>query len=165
KININMRIPSSSNNRGNKNNSRNSRRIPTTTLNMSTTANQNNQNNNQNNNLQNFFNGLNLPQGNNGERNLVKIPFFKGNDDEDLIEWLEFVERAFEANSVQDNRKIAVAAAHLKDMAGDWYERDRNNINQWYQQGQQGNFKDRFIEAFSSRVRRDRWNDALENIK
>ena len=50
-------------------------------------------------------------------------------------------------------------------MAGDWYERDKNNINQWYQQGQQGNFKDRFIEAFSSRVRRDRWNDALENIK
>ena len=194
KTNINVRIPFSSNNRTTQNNSRYPRRIskiPTIPRNPTMSQNnQNNQNNhqtgltvqqlhnllqthaqtvnaalqNQNTNLQNFFNGINLPGGN-GERNHVKIQFFRGNDDEDPIEWIESFERACEANNIQDNRKVAIAAAYLKDMAGDWYERDRNNINQWYQQGANNNFKSRFIEAFSSRVRRDRWNDALENIK
>src|SRR5207247_2401311 len=117
KTKINVKIPLNSKKKINKNNPRNPRRIPTTTVNMSTTMNQNNQqanltvqqlaqllqthantvNNalqNQNNNLQNFFNGLNFPQGN-GERNLVKILLFKGNDNEDQIELIEFVESAY----------------------------------------------------------------------
>src|SRR6185312_6794086 len=109
-------------------------------------------------NFQQFINGLNLPQGN-PERNHIKLETFRGTEDEDPIEWVESYERACEANNVGDNRKVVLAAAHLKDIAGSWYEREKNNINAWNQQNNaQNNFKQKFMEAFSSRVKRDKWN-------
>lgn len=120
---------------------------------------------NQNRNFQQFVQGLNLPQGN-PERNHIKLEIFRGTEDEDPIEWVESFERACEANNIQNDRKVVIAAAYLKDIAGSWYEREKNNINAWNQQNNaQNNFKQKFIEAFSSRVKRDKWNDLLENIK
>ncbi len=34
-----------------------------------------------------------------------------------------------EANNVADGRRVAVAAAHLRDAAAEWYEIDKANIN------------------------------------
>ncbi len=39
-----------------------------------------------------------------------------------------------EANNVIVGRRMAVAAAHLRDVVVDWYKADRVNINQ-YQDG------------------------------
>ncbi len=36
-----------------------------------------------------------------------------------------------EANNVADRRRVAVAAAHLRDAAAKWYETDKVNINQY----------------------------------
>jgi len=36
-----------------------------------------------------------------------------------------------EVNNVADGRRVAVAAAHLRDAAAEWYETDKANITQY----------------------------------
>ncbi len=36
-----------------------------------------------------------------------------------------------EANNVATERRMAVAVAHLRDAAADWYEADKANITQY----------------------------------
>src|SRR5260363_79446 len=54
------------------------------------------------------------------ELNLVHYPKFSSGE-QDPISWLEDVEKAFEANQVQDARKIPVIVPKLKGAAATWW--------------------------------------------
>jgi len=47
----------------------------------------------------------------------AKTNYFYGKAEEDIKEWLAKIDRMIEANNVADGRRIAVAAAHLRDAA------------------------------------------------
>src|SRR6266542_490785 len=63
------------------------------------------------------------------EYSTAKANYYYGNAGEDIEEWLAELDRMIEANNVADGRKVAVAAAHLRDAAAEWYETDKANIN------------------------------------
>src|SRR6266540_663382 len=65
------------------------------------------------------------------EYSTAKANYYYGKAGEDIEEWLAELDRMIEANNVADGRKVAVAAAHLRDAAAEWYETDKANIN-WY---------------------------------
>ncbi|CAG8651898.1 1826_t:CDS:1 [Ambispora leptoticha] len=67
------------------------------------------------------------------ELNLVSYPDF-ARSDQDLMPWLDEVEKAFAANLINDNRKIAVVVPHLKGSAATWWatiQRLPNPVNAW----------------------------------
>ena len=53
------------------------------------------------------------------ELSLVKVEPFYGKDEEDPHEWIELFEQAATANRWPNNRKVAIAAGHLKEAAHD----------------------------------------------
>ncbi|CAG8751606.1 4089_t:CDS:1, partial [Cetraspora pellucida] len=53
------------------------------------------------------------------ERNLVSIPVF-AEANQDPIEWLEAIGRAFEANNIVKARRLAVVGAYLSGLAAFW---------------------------------------------
>ncbi len=59
-----------------------------------------------------------------------------------------------EANNVADRRKVAVAAAHLKDVAAEWYETDRANITR---------YPDNNVRSFIRRIRAQFISDAQKD--
>lgn len=78
--------------------------------------------------LQAMINTLNQPRGpqvENSEQNLVNISTFtRGN--QDLVEWLEAIDRAFEANNIVGARKLSVVGAYLTGLAASWWKNRRN---------------------------------------
>ncbi|CAG8495736.1 3548_t:CDS:2 [Cetraspora pellucida] len=78
--------------------------------------------------LQLLANALKLsqePQVELGERNVVNYPMFSGRN-QDPMEWIESITRAFNANNIQEARRIIIASAHLSDLAALWWESLRN---------------------------------------
>ena len=69
-----------------------------------------------------------------------------------------------EANNVADGRKVAVAAAHLRDAAAEWYETDRANINR-YTDNNAGSFIRRIRARFTSDAQKDQWYAELHQLK
>ncbi len=69
-----------------------------------------------------------------------------------------------EANNVADGRKVAVAAAHLRDAAAEWYESDKANINR-YTDNNSGSFIRRIRARFTSDAQKDQWYDELHQLK
>src|SRR6266540_3182946 len=69
-----------------------------------------------------------------------------------------------EANNVADGRKVAVAAAHLRDAAAEWYEADKANIN-WYTDNNAGSFIRRIRARFTSDAQKDQWYAELHQLK
>src|SRR6266542_3401413 len=65
------------------------------------------------------------------EYSTAKANYYYGKAGEDVEEWLAELDRMIEANNVADGRKVAVAAAHLRDAAAEWYEADKANINRY----------------------------------
>src|SRR6266540_1859512 len=65
------------------------------------------------------------------EYSTAKANYYYGKAGEDVEEWLAELDRMIEANNVADGRKVAVAAAHLRDAAAEWYETDKANINRY----------------------------------
>ncbi len=65
------------------------------------------------------------------EYSTAKANYYYGKAGEDVKEWLAELDRMIEANNVADGRKVAVAAAHLRDAAAEWYEADKANINRY----------------------------------
>src|SRR6266540_351509 len=65
------------------------------------------------------------------EYSTAKANYYYGKAGEDIEEWLAELDRMIEANNVADGRKVAVAAAHLRDAAAEWYETDKANINRY----------------------------------
>src|SRR6266540_4272424 len=65
------------------------------------------------------------------EYSTAKANYYYGKAGEDIEEWLAELDRMIEANNIADGRKVAVAAAHLRDAAAEWYETDKVNINRY----------------------------------
>ncbi len=61
----------------------------------------------------------------------AKVNYYYGKAGEDVEEWLAEIDRMIEANNVADGRRVAVAAAHLRDVVVEWYETDKANINRY----------------------------------
>src|SRR6266498_5801381 len=69
-----------------------------------------------------------------------------------------------EANNIADGRKVAVAAAHLRDAAAEWYETDKANINR-YTDNNAGSFIRRIRARFTSDAQKDQWYAELHQLK
>src|SRR6266511_2456816 len=69
-----------------------------------------------------------------------------------------------EANNVADGRKVAVAAAHLRDAAAEWYETDKANINR-YTDNNPGSFIRRIRARFTSDAQQDQWYAELPQLQ
>ena len=72
--------------------------------------------------------GAKLAPGPAREYNTAKVNYYYGKAGEDIEEWLAELDRMIEVNNVADGRRVAVAAAHLRDAAAEWYETDKANI-------------------------------------
>ncbi len=75
--------------------------------------------------------GIRLASGPARKYSMAKANYFYGKAGEDIEEWLAEIDQMIEANNVADERRVAVAAVHLRDAAAEWYETDKVNIN-WY---------------------------------
>jgi len=75
--------------------------------------------------------GAGLVPGPAREYSVAKVNYYYGKAGEDVEEWLTKIDRMIEANNMADRRRVAVAAAHLRDAAAEWYESDRANINRY----------------------------------
>ena len=53
------------------------------------------------------------------EYSTAKANYYYGKAGEDVKEWLAKIDRMIEANNVADGRRVAVAAAHLRDVAAE----------------------------------------------
>jgi hypothetical protein len=95
---------------------------------------------------------------------IVDVPSFRGRDDEDPYEWIQVFLQAQATNGWHDDRRVPIAAGHLKDAAHDWYQADRATITQW--EGNAANsFKERFLAYFVTQTRRNQWTRELQNVK
>ena len=65
------------------------------------------------------------------EYSTAKANYYYGKAGKDIEEWLAELDRMIEANNVADGRRVAVAAAHLRDAAAEWYETDKANITRY----------------------------------
>ncbi|CAG8629027.1 9885_t:CDS:2, partial [Ambispora leptoticha] len=110
---------------------------------------------------------INLP-AQHRELNLVSYPDFSGGE-QDPITWLEDVEKAFEANQVQDNRKIPVVIPHLKGTAATWWvaaKTIRPPIDRWNDPHHAGqSFRPHFIAQFRTPALESKWFAQLTQRK
>src|SRR5436190_19760048 len=65
--------------------------------------------------------------------NIAEVQEFSGRDDEDPVEWIRKFNRTADANNWKNEKKIAIAATQLKGIALEWYEREKENIQQWHE--------------------------------
>ncbi len=63
--------------------------------------------------------GAGLALGSLREYSTAKANYFYGKAREDIEEWLVEIDRMIEVNNVADERRVAVAAVHLKDAAAE----------------------------------------------
>src|SRR6266545_2217787 len=90
------------------------------------------------------------------EYSTAKANYYYGKAGEDVEKWLAEINRMIEANNVADERRVAVAAAHLRDAAAEWYETDKVNIT-WYTDNNVRSFIRRIRARFTSDVQKDQW--------
>ena len=69
-----------------------------------------------------------------------------------------------EANNVADGKRVAVAAAHLRDAAAEWYEADKVNINRYIDNNAES-FIRRIRVRFISDVQKDQWYAELHQLR
>src|SRR6266542_850301 len=98
------------------------------------------------------------------EYSTAKANYYYGKAGENIEEWLAELDRMIEANNVADGRKVAVAAAHLRDAAAEWYEADKANINR-YMDNNAGSFIRRIRAQFTSDAQKDQWYAELHQLK
>jgi len=88
------------------------------------------------------------------EYSMAKVNYFYGKAGEDVEEWLAEIDRIIEANNVADRKRVAVATAHLRDAAAEWYEADKANIIR-YTDNNAESFIRRIRARFTSDVQKD----------
>ncbi|CAG8530301.1 3786_t:CDS:2 [Ambispora leptoticha] len=98
------------------------------------------------------------------ERNVVKIPTFSGGN-QDPVEWVDAVTRAFEANNIIGIRRLAVVGAHLSGLAALWWENQtygNNGIRYWENEETPcQSFVHQFRQAFCTPALINQWNNEL----
>ncbi len=65
------------------------------------------------------------------EYSMTKANYFYGKTGEDVKKWFAKIDWMIEANNIANRRRVAVVAAHLRDVTADWYEADKTNINRY----------------------------------
>ncbi len=95
--------------------------------------------------------GVGSASGSLREYSMAKVNFFYSMAEEDMKEWLAKINRMIEVNNVTLGRRVAVVAAHLRDIVADWYEADKANIVQ-YADGNMISFIRRIKTRFISDV-------------
>ncbi|CAG8795218.1 1238_t:CDS:2, partial [Cetraspora pellucida] len=102
------------------------------------------------------------------ELNLVMYPDFAGGD-QDPMTWLDEVEKAFAANLVDDNRKIAIMVPYLKGSAATWWatmQRQLNPVNVWDNAVNPAqSFRPTFITHFRTPTLEGKWFAQLATRK
>ena len=63
-----------------------------------------------------------------------------------------------------DRRRVAVAAAHLRDTAAEWYKTNKVNINR-YTDNNAESFIRRIKAQFTSDAQKDQWYAELHQLK
>ena len=97
---------------------------------------------------------------------IAKLRKFYGKDlYEEPTEWIKEFNRTAEANNWTNGRRITIAATHLREIAMEWYEQDKENIQRWDKQGYNNSFEERFIERFATTTRKHKWIEELQEIK
>ncbi|CAG8680003.1 8848_t:CDS:1, partial [Racocetra fulgida] len=100
--------------------------------------------------------------------NLVPYSDFSGGE-QDPITWLEDVEKAFEANQVQDNRKIPIVIPHLKSTVAIWWVAAKTiqpAIDHWNDcHHQRQSFHPHFIAQFRTPSLESKWFAQLTQQK
>ncbi|RIB24312.1 hypothetical protein C2G38_2168842 [Gigaspora rosea] len=115
--------------------------------------------------FQTVLNILAHPQNPQVEIDLVKIPTFVGSN-QDPIEWLDLINRAFEANNILDTRRLAVAGAHLSGLAALWWEEQKKEIHYWDNNDlQDQSFVHLFLLEFCTPALINRWTLELLNCR
>ncbi|RIB26508.1 hypothetical protein C2G38_2163139 [Gigaspora rosea] len=64
------------------------------------------------------------------EQNIVHISTYVSRN-QDPLEWLDSISRAFEANNILGARKLAVVGAHLIGLAALWWQGQHDEIRFW----------------------------------
>jgi hypothetical protein len=104
----------------------------------------------------------------NREMNLVAYPDFFGGD-QDPITWIEEIEKAFDANMIPNNRKIAVITPRLRGSAATWWTIRRNQnpgIDRWNDiLNQVQSFRPVFIHQFRTAALEAKWFTQLTQRK
>ena len=65
------------------------------------------------------------------EYSIVKANYFYDKVGENIKEWLAKIDQMIEANNVIMRIRVVVTAAYLRNIATNWYEADKTNINQY----------------------------------
>src|SRR6266498_4017822 len=108
--------------------------------------------------------GAELALGSAREYSIAKANYYYDKAGEEVEEWLAKIDRMIEANNVADERRVAVAAAHLRNAAAEWYEADKANITQ-YTDNNTRSFIRRIRAWFTSDVQKDQWYVKLHQLK
>src|SRR5688572_7415670 len=104
----------------------------------------------------------------NTEKSTMKVDLFYGKDSDDPIDWLKNFERAATANKWDDaDRKVALASAHLRGTAADWFDGKKTDIGNNFAAGSNNgnNFEDLFKRRFASETRKNQWYHELTTLR
>jgi len=74
---------------------------------------------------------------------------------EDPLDWVDQFEIAKNANNWSNQWSASIAARCMKDVTARWYLTNKHQINRWYQNENNTNFKIRFLEKFAIDIRQD----------
>src|SRR6266498_5393444 len=75
--------------------------------------------------------GIGSAPGLQREYSTAKSNYFYSKAGKDVKEWLTEIDRILKTNNMTNERKVAVVAAHLRDVTADWFKVDKTNINQY----------------------------------
>ena len=108
--------------------------------------------------------GAGLAPGTAREYSTAKANYYYGKAEENVEEWLAEIDQMIEANNVTDGRRVAVAAAHLRDAAAEWYKTDKANITR-YTDNNTRSFIRRIRARFTLDAQKDQWYAELHQLK
>src|SRR5260363_180552 len=100
------------------------------------------------------------------ENNYVHVRTFKGEEDEDPVEWVEAFERAADANNWARARKIKIASDHLAGITASWYNDQKDDLLYWdNDDNSENSFVQSFVKYFATTERRHQWQLELTSLK
>ena len=108
----------------------------------------------------------------NPERNIATPISFKGNAEEDPVEWLKSFNDVAKANNWNNQTKLELVKTYLKGNALEWFEsivverwkNPHERDDEDYEEIQDG-FEEKFIEKFSTRQRKNLWYFQFNTIE
>src|SRR6266480_2866623 len=97
--------------------------------------------------------------------NILKVREFFEKDEEDSLEWIKEFNRIADANNWKESKRIIITAAHLREIAAEWYDQDQENIQRWFKEGNNDSFEERFVGKFTTEIERSEWIRKLTEFK